>query len=257
MIHQDDTFGTLNVTAEAQDCLILEYAGWKAKLHPQMATYEYMMRGDLSELYFRERLVMPFIRLLRGSVLLHAGAIALDSKCIAILASSGIGKSTLTAGMLAVSQAKLMSDDILSLFWNDEKACISALPGSSHLAMRHDMFDDESFVCAKESSPYKHLLHIAPSRCQQSPSPLQAIVILEPAQRPEYHPLSIPNALPILLKQQMTISNGSDGFKKQQFHALMRCLSHVPCYRLCANCSTRSEVEHSASVLNQLISELT
>ena len=199
-----------------------------------------------------ERKKYPFIRLLRGGVLLHAGAVCTDAGGIGLLAPSGIGKSTITAGMLAFCGAKLISDDILTLCFDEGSGDVLALPSSTHLAMRHGMFDHDGFVEKTDTTEYKHLLMVNPQQCAQKPCILCALVIVHHSQEISLRKLSFAEALPHILSQQLSMSNAPEAFRRQQFRAITGWLSGISCYILEMSCNTRQEAEAGIGLLKQL-----
>lgn len=252
LLHRDDTFGVLTLEIQERGKFIASYDGWRIALYPESSSYDFLERGIISERYIRERIAHPFIRLLRGGILLHAGAVCTDAGGIGFLAPSGVGKSTITAGMLAFCGAKLISDDILTLCYDDENGGVLALPSSTHLAMRHGMFDHDGFVEKTNTTEYKRLLMVNPQQCAQKPCVPGALVIVRHSQEISLRKLSFAEALPHILAQQLTMSHAPEAFRRQQFRAITGWLSGIPCYILEMSCDTRQDAEAGICRLKQL-----
>jgi len=70
--------------------------------------------------------VLAFVLRLRGIISLHASAVAVEGRAIALVGSPGAGKSTLSAAF-AKSGYAVLSDDVVALIENG--ACFRAQPG--------------------------------------------------------------------------------------------------------------------------------
>jgi hypothetical protein len=78
--------------------------------------------------------VLPFAALVRGRELLHASAVELTGRCVALLGDSGVGKTTLAAH-LAARGAPFVTDDVLAITANG--GGVSAHPGPGLMNLRH------------------------------------------------------------------------------------------------------------------------
>ncbi len=58
--------------------------------------------------------VLPFVAVLAGIEVFHASAVVLDSTCVAIVAGSGVGKTSLALN-LALQGLPLLNDDVLAI----------------------------------------------------------------------------------------------------------------------------------------------
>lgn len=76
--------------------------------------------------------VTALLLTLRGATVVHAGAVAVDGRALAIVAQSGRGKSTLAA-LLCASGADLVADDVLAV---GSPTPISCCGGASELRLR-------------------------------------------------------------------------------------------------------------------------
>lgn len=70
--------------------------------------------GTIHQLYLNQ--VLPLALSRQGRLVLHASAVEIDAQCVAFLAESGRGKSTLAAAF-ATTGARFMTDDGLQVEW--------------------------------------------------------------------------------------------------------------------------------------------
>jgi hypothetical protein len=77
--------------------------------------------------------VLPWAALLRGRELLHASAVRIGDRAVAVLADSGFGKTSIAARLM-LHGARFITDDVLAL--SDERGTLSAHPGPAILALR-------------------------------------------------------------------------------------------------------------------------
>lgn len=111
---------------------------------------------------------------------LHASAIGIDGRAIALLGESGRGKSTLTAHLLQ-SGAQLITDDLLVL--SEEEGIYFAVPGASRIKL-------EPAAAAALRLPWPHtpmldgsgkdVWFVPQTSCASGNTPLAHICILEP-----------------------------------------------------------------------------
>lgn len=78
--------------------------------------------------------VLPLAALLRGRELLHASAVQLGGRCVALVGDSGVGKTTLAAH-LAMRGAPFVTDDVLAL--SADSGGVAAHPGPALMNLRH------------------------------------------------------------------------------------------------------------------------
>jgi hypothetical protein len=79
--------------------------------------------------------ILAFVLRLRGAVCLHASAVALGGRAVALVGQTGAGKST-TAAAFARRGAPVMSDDVVAL--DDRGASLWAQPGGPRLRLWSD-----------------------------------------------------------------------------------------------------------------------
>lgn len=224
--HEDHTFGQLLCHQLNDLSFLLTYEGWRIKLEPEQAQIDIQAGGNdstIDEQYVIERLAMPFLRLIRGAVLWHAGAVAIQNKVYAFLAPSGIGKTTLTATMLATfSSCQMLCDDILAIVPDISNKSALCLPSCSHLAMRHELFDRHEFVEHTVMLGHKHLLFIKPEKCRHTPGTLESVYLLQPGHRHVPEKINLPRAISTLLNQQMMMAMLPLEIRRYQFKACMQ-----------------------------------
>lgn len=126
--------------------------------------------------------VMTMTLMLRGYVVIHATAVDFDRGCVAFLADSGMGKSTIAA-MLIRDGGKLVSDDVLRI----EPAVEgvkgwSAYPGITALRLRSAASGLAEFLPdASLGKTADNRTSVRLERSQADPSPIRAILIPTPS----------------------------------------------------------------------------
>ena len=255
-LHDNSDFGHLCVDISNHSVFDVQYEGnrFTLCLESDQITLEPAVPQTLPEFYLYERIGYPFLRLLSGYVLLHCGAVSSSDGCVGLLAMPGVGKSTLTAALLAAgNDLCLAADDVLPMFCDDHT--VYAIPSSSHLAMRHDLFNDAPFVESIETLRLKKALHVHPSRCLNRTTPLKSLILLHAA--PETSPLRLvsnkASVMPDLLRQQMTISHPPKAFAKAQFAAMMQIIRQVPVMEADVCLRTPKDIEHTVAQFLQVM----
>jgi hypothetical protein len=115
---------------------LLQVAGWGAYLISDAGDRVSLAAPDVEPWRWQRLLtaqVLPLAALLRGRELLHASAVRIDGRAIAITGASEAGKTTLAAH-LAVRGAVFMTDDAHALTTSDEE--IVAHPGPALANLR-------------------------------------------------------------------------------------------------------------------------
>jgi hypothetical protein len=132
--------------------------------------------------------VLPLAALLRGRELLHASAVELTGRCVALLGDSGVGKTTLAAH-LAARGAPFMTDDVLAI--SADAGGVSAHPGPGLMNLRHS-----AAASLGDSGPARlgelvgrdsHGLRLLVRR-SRAPLPLGAVYFLRRADAPATEP---------------------------------------------------------------------
>jgi hypothetical protein len=125
--------------------------------------------------------VLAFILRLRGTVPLHASAVAIDDRGVLFVGEAGAGKST-TAAAFASLGYPVLSDDIVPIA--DSGGRMLAYPSHPRLSVWNDsadmLFGPENALPLHSPSYSKRYLDIldAGYRFQSSPVPIDAIYVL-------------------------------------------------------------------------------
>ncbi|MBO5752733.1 MAG: hypothetical protein J6S69_03445 [Proteobacteria bacterium] len=235
LLHEDNTFGSLKCYQMPELKFLLTYEEWHIQLTPDSAQIDITTSGksNIDEQYLLERLAVPFLRLIRGAVLLHSGAIAVNDRIYAFLAPSGVGKTTLTTALLtSLPECRLVCDDILAFVPQSSDSGFLGLPSSSHLAMRHPCFDHQSFIKRTQNLGHKHLLFVQHDKCQNRAGKLEAITLLQTGQNFVPKSISMVQAIPSILNQQMIMHALPAEIRRYQFRTCMQLIQHCPAFHL-------------------------
>jgi len=117
---------------------------------------------------------------LRGAACVHASAISIDDRAIAIVGPSGSGKSTIAATLIRRG-ATLICEDVLPLLMRDGR--IVAIPAYAGIRLWPEAV--ELLMRSRDALPGisptwdKRILEVAASQCAGAPLPLSEIVFLE------------------------------------------------------------------------------
>ena len=141
--------------------------------------------------------VLPLVAAVRGFHVLHASAIVIDGRAVALSGAPGAGKSTL-ALELALQGHEILAEDVLSL--RLDGAAVIAEPGVSLVNLRPTE-DAERAVREGGFSVLgrSHKLHVDLPRASE-PLPLSALLLLEDADddAPLVEPVPAPSATEII-----------------------------------------------------------
>lgn len=111
----------------------------------------------------------------RGELPLHASAISIEERTVAVAGASGSGKSTL-AGLLCAGGARLVSDDVLRVT-RSTNGC-ECYAGTARLRLRSRVRAIAALLPKWQASEtHDGRLALAPPGSPPSPRPLDAIVI--------------------------------------------------------------------------------
>lgn len=252
--HLDDTFGRLTLYQNDSQTFEVSYLSWTIQIHPEEASLTIIESpqnpetASIPAFYARERIALNFLRMIRGCLLLHAACISTPNGAIALLAPTGTGKSTLVGAMLQIPEITLISEDTLPVVQTESK--YQVLPAASFLAMRHDLLNTRPFVQRIEPGNLKTFLRIAPNKCESTPSPLAALILLEPGKisKPEQIHPDI-DLYKSLFRQQMVFSAPPLDFKSLQFRNYTSLVNNIPIYRMYIDLHDSSHIEESINAL--------
>jgi hypothetical protein len=177
-----------------------------------------------------------------GTATYHAAAIALtDRDAVGFLASSGTGKSSMAAGLLAAG-SPLVTEDLLVLTWNDGTPC--AEPGLPQLrlwpATAATLVTDWERLEQPHPGYDKRLVPVGPGgvgHMSQTPVPLRRLYVLERlADRvgaPSIEAVSARSAVMELLRHSYLPHEASRfGWHAERLAQVTRLLEAVPLRRL-------------------------
>jgi len=180
-------------------------------------------------------LVMRF----RGTVCLHASAVTVEGKAVALLGSAGAGKST-TAAAFAQLGFPIFSDDVLPLFENCGEVFVR--PAYPHLRLWPDSVN--SLFGSAEALPrltptwdkrYYDLLKNG-DRFQSEPRPLAAIYILgerlQEAAAPFVESISARDGLMTLVAETYVNYLLDKEMRAREFELLSRVVRRIPLRRV-------------------------
>jgi hypothetical protein len=179
--------------------------------------------------------VLGLVLRLRGQVCLHASAVAIEGRAVALVGPAGAGKSTLAAAF-ARRGCPVISDDLLCL--HDEDEAIQVQPGSPWLRL---WSDSAAALCGSAADlplltpnwDKRYLNALGDGhRFQEEPLDLQAIYVLDYQPRNE-GPLLIslpPREALLRLVANTHASRFLDAAgRAREFQTLGRLVQKVPC----------------------------
>ena len=179
--------------------------------------------------------IMGFVMLLRGVVCLHASAVAIGERAIAILGPAGSGKST-TAAAFSDRGYSVLAEDVVTLddrqdhfFVRPAYPCIRLWPASVKA-----LYGTETHLPKLTPNWEKRYLDLTkrPEQFQQQPLPLGAIYHLghrsdEPA-APIIEPLEKSEGLMTLVANTYATKLMNKQMRAREFEQLTRVLNNVP-----------------------------
>ena len=176
--------------------------------------------------------VLGTLAFLRGFLVLHGSAVAVNSRGVAFLGHSGEGKST-TAAALS-DQYPLIADDVL-VIRTDEAASLIC-PAFPHLKLRPETAASLGFDREKSppGSPLEEkITPRVPEGFSVEPLPLKRVYLLEKGDIIQLLPLGRPEAVIALLRYTYTLRSLKAGVNHQQhFRHSARLAREVPFRRL-------------------------
>jgi hypothetical protein len=176
--------------------------------------------------------VLGTLAFLRGFLVLHGSAVAIDGRGVAFLGHSGEGKSTMAAAFS--EQFPLIADDVLVI--RTDEAAPLICPAFPQLKLNSETgaflgFDPE------KSAPGSPLEEKITPRVTEGfsvePLPLKCVYLLEKGEVIELTPLGRPEAVIALLRYAYTPRSLKAGINQQQhFRQSARLAREVPFRRL-------------------------
>lgn len=204
--------------------------------------------------------IMAFVLSLRNVTCLHASAIAIENQAIALLGSSGAGKST-TAAMFARLGFPVLSDDVVPL--RDRHDHFLAQPGYPCLRLWPSSVDalfgsPEALPCLTPTWEKRGLdLTTGDYRFHTQESPLKAIYILDERcdRAPVVENISVREGLLALVANSYTAHVINPQQRALEFQVLSRVAKHVPLRRVKAHTDPARLPELCAAIVEDFYAQ--
>jgi hypothetical protein len=176
--------------------------------------------------------VLGTLAFLRGFLVLHGSAVAIDGRGVAFLGHSGEGKSTMAAAFS--DKYPLIADDVLSIQTHEALPLIH--PAFPQLKLHSDTAVSLGFN-PKNSPPgsplEEKITPQVPEGFSAEPLPLKRVYLLEKGESIELIPLGRPEAVIALLRYTYTPRSLKAGInQRQHFRHSARMAQEVPFRRL-------------------------
>ncbi len=193
--------------------------------------------GDLLALREFCDSILGWSALVRGYEGLHASAVDIGGRAIALIAPSGVGKTTLAAGLLA-RKHRLVTDDLLMVCVQDGQVCaVPATPlmNLPRIAIQgdedwidgcHGVLDEEAWVSVR--------------RATERPTPLAALVMVQRGGQGEAN-LRRTEATTLDLLGHALGARGLRGRERGRFLLFSRIAEEVPSWSLEVPEGTRTD----------------
>ena len=179
--------------------------------------------------------VLAFVLRLRGLVCLHASAVAIGDRAIALVGSAGAGKST-TAAAFAKSGHAVLSDDVVAL--TEQGDCFRVQPGYPRVNLWADsvraLFGSEDALPKITPTWDKRYLALDQDgfRFESRALPLGVIYVLRSLETGGstcgLGPISLPSALIALVANTYVNYLLNRDMRSMEFHGLGRLVNSVP-----------------------------
>lgn len=177
--------------------------------------------------------VLGFVLRLQGIPCLHASAVAVGDRALALVGPGGSGKSTMAAA-LARQGCAVISDDIVTL--RDKDGLIEVHPGYSYLRLFQDSLWALHGDAALRLMPSwnKLALHLTENgyRFQRGPVPLASVYFLgehtNASDAPRVEPLDAQQALHQLLANLYLNQVSEPSMRRRDFAVLARLANDIP-----------------------------
>ncbi|MEE9606231.1 MAG: hypothetical protein V3U03_00725 [Myxococcota bacterium] len=183
--------------------------------------------------------VLGFALRLRGGIVLHASAVAIDGSAVLFLGASGAGKSTLAAA-LARRGHPVLCDDAAALTGDGDRMAV--LPGSPRIRLWSDaaeaLFGSAARLPLLTANWEKHYFDVAaiPGLFRRCAAPLGAIYLLEPlcrdGERAQLASVTPRQALHALLTHSYVGYLQDSAMRAREFERLAGLAARVPVRRL-------------------------
>lgn len=201
--------------------------------------------------------IMGFVMLLRGVVCLHASAIAIDSKAIAVLGPAGSGKST-TAAAFSERGYGILAEDVVTLDDRGDQflirpayPCIRLWPNSVKA-----LYGSDAHLPKLTPNWEKRYLDLTerPEQFLRKPLPLAAIYQLavrsDDEAAPFIEPVERAEGLISLVANTYSTKLMDKQMRAREFELLTRVLRNVPLRRVTAHADPARIPELCDSILN-------
>jgi hypothetical protein len=200
--------------------------------------------------------IMGFVMLLRGVVCLHASAIAIGDKAVALVGPAGSGKST-TAAAFAERGYSILAEDVVTL---DDRMdhflirpaypCIRLWPASVKA-----LYGTETHLPKLTPNWDKCYLDLS-ERFQRQPLPLAAVYLLSERRddraAPFVEPLDKSKALMSLIANTYATKLMDTQMRAREFELLTRVLNNVPVRRV----TPHSDIAHIPELCTRILSDI-
>ena len=181
--------------------------------------------------------VLGFLLRLRGTTCLHASAVALADRAVALVGPAGAGKSTVAAAFCRAGH-RVMADDVVPLVV--EEGGILAQPAYSQLRLWPDMvsllFGTPDALPRLTPSWDKRALDLAATDCfERQPRPLAAVYLLDdvrPGGRVEIQEVPRREAMLTLMTHTYVGYLLNARMRAEEFDCLSQVASTVPVRRI-------------------------
>jgi hypothetical protein len=170
-----DERGTYRFYTREYGRYVVDPDGSRVRCAPPSAEPWYWQRGLNGQ-------VLPLAAVLHGLEIFHASAVALDGRALAIVAESGVGKTSVAAHLVERGNGRLITDDVLAVELAED-GCV-AHPGPALLNVRHATARALGAQRVRALGPVLgddgEALRILADR-EEKPLPIGAMYFLEPA----------------------------------------------------------------------------
>ena len=202
--------------------------------------------------------ILGFVLLLRGSICLHASAVAVGKQAIALVGPAGSGKST-TAAAFADRGYGILAEDVLTL--HDQGSAFWVQPG--YPCIRLWPHSVETLYGAPDELPKltptwdKCFLDLSQDKYKfhEQPLPLAVVYMLgtrsEDSNAPCVSGLSPAGSLMSLVANTYATNLMDKEMRSREFELLSRLVSHVPVRRLIPS----SKPEHIGRLCDTIIND--